>query len=157
MMKLLIVQFHLSPCPFFPLSSKHPQSVFSPYRDRPNFTHSKPLNVSDLTYCQTGCSYADNPCVTCPEQCCSTLMLTDFSDQTFDVGSQNSSVSIVTKLQAGRSGIQILAGKRGFFSCLKHSKLALGPTQSPIQWVSGAISPYKKWLGHEANLCLAPE
>jgi hypothetical protein len=31
------------------------------------------------------------------------------------------------------------------------SRLAVGPTQSPIQWVSGAVSARLKWLGNEAD------
>jgi len=31
------------------------------------------------------------------------------------------------------------------------SRLALGPTQPPIQWVPGALSLGVKWPGHEAD------
>jgi hypothetical protein len=45
-------------------------------------------------------------------------------------------VSIVTTLQAGRSGVQISAGSRDiFFLFSKMPRLALGPAQPPIQWV----------------------
>jgi len=30
-------------------------------------------------------------------------------------------------------------------------RLALEPTQPPIQWVTGALFPQVKWLGCEAN------
>jgi hypothetical protein len=30
-------------------------------------------------------------------------------------------------------------------------RLALGPTQPPIQWVPEALSPGANWLGHEAD------
>jgi hypothetical protein len=31
------------------------------------------------------------------------------------------------------------------------AKVALGPTQSPIQWVPGALTPKIKRMGHEAD------
>jgi hypothetical protein len=31
------------------------------------------------------------------------------------------------------------------------SRMVLGPTQSPIQWVPGALSLGVMWLGHEAD------
>jgi hypothetical protein len=31
------------------------------------------------------------------------------------------------------------------------SRLALGPTQLPIQWVLGALSPGAEWPGHKAD------
>jgi hypothetical protein len=31
------------------------------------------------------------------------------------------------------------------------SRLALVPTQSSVQWISGALSPRLKWLGHETD------
>jgi hypothetical protein len=32
------------------------------------------------------------------------------------------------------------------------SRLTLGPTQPPIQWLPGALSPWIKWQGRDANL-----
>jgi hypothetical protein len=51
----------------------------------------------------------------------------------------------VTTLRAGRPGFDSRQGQE-FFS-LRH----LGPTQSPIQWVPGDLSPVVKRLGHEAD------
>jgi hypothetical protein len=38
------------------------------------------------------------------------------------------------------------------FLFITMSRLVLGPTQSTIQWLSGALSLGVKWLGHEADL-----
>jgi hypothetical protein len=39
----------------------------------------------------------------------------------------------------------------GIFLFTTTSRLALGPTQPPIQWVSGALSLEEKWPGCEAD------
>jgi hypothetical protein len=56
------------------------------------------------------------------------------------IGSWDRSVRIVTRLRAGRSGFHSRQG-HGYFS-LRHLvyRLALRPTQPPVQWVSGAPS-----------------
>jgi hypothetical protein len=38
-----------------------------------------------------------------------------------------------------------------FLSSLKTSRLVLGPTQPPIQWVPGTLSPGVKQMGCEAH------
>jgi hypothetical protein len=38
-----------------------------------------------------------------------------------------------------------------FFTQLMQSRLAMGPTQPPIQWVPGALSLGVKWPGREAD------
>jgi len=38
-----------------------------------------------------------------------------------------------------------------FFSSSPHPDQALRPTQPPIQWAPGVLSPGIKWLGHEAD------
>jgi hypothetical protein len=43
-----------------------------------------------------------------------------------------------------------MAGKV-IFLYTKASRLALGPSQPPIHWVSGAFSVGVQWLGHEAD------
>ena len=51
-------------------------------------------------------------------------------------GVGHSSVSIVTKLRAGQSGVRLPAwGKRFFF--FKKFRLSLGSTKPPVQWVPG--------------------
>jgi hypothetical protein len=48
------------------------------------------------------------------------------------------------------AGVRFLAGTRDF--SLFHSvRLAVGSTQLPIQWVSGALSLGLKQQGHEAD------
>jgi hypothetical protein len=39
----------------------------------------------------------------------------------------------------------------GIFLFITASRMVLGCTQPPIQWVPGALSMGVKWLGHEAN------
>jgi hypothetical protein len=65
--------------------------------------------------------------------------------------SRDSSVGIATGYGLDDRGVGILSpgrGKNFLFSTL--SRLALGPTQSPIQWVPGIISPGVKRLGRES-------
>ena len=52
------------------------------------------------------------------------------------VGSRDSLVSVVTRSRVGPSGIPILAAVRDF-SLNQNSRLALGPTQTPVQLVLG--------------------
>lgn len=47
-------------------------------------------------------------------------------------------LAVVTGLWIGRSGVRILAGERA-----NMSKLALGPTLSPIQWALGLLCSCK--------------
>jgi hypothetical protein len=39
----------------------------------------------------------------------------------------------------------------GIFLFIIISRIALGPTHTPIQWVKGALSLEIKWPGHEAD------
>jgi hypothetical protein len=67
--------------------------------------------------------------------------------------SWDSSVGIATKLWAGQQkswGLTPGRGKR-FFLFSVTSRLALGPTQPPVQWVLEAVSPRVKQQGHEAD------
>jgi len=57
---------------------------------------------------------------------------------------------IVTKLRAGRPGFDSRQGQ-GISLFATTSILALRPTQPPIQWVTGAISPWVKRPGREAD------
>jgi hypothetical protein len=61
----------------------------------------------------------------------------------------DTSVDIVTRLRAGRSGFDSRRGL-GIFLVATASRQALGPTQSPIQWVLG-LFPWIKRPGHEAD------
>jgi len=58
-------------------------------------------------------------------------------------GNQDGVVSIVTRLW---SGIWILAGEKGIFSFPKYLDW-LGPTQPPIQWPPGSLSPWHEVPG----------
>jgi hypothetical protein len=62
-----------------------------------------------------------------------------------------SSVGIATSLRAGRPRNRRSIADRGngFFSTA--SRRSRGLTQSPLQWVPGAVSPRIKWRGLEAD------
>jgi hypothetical protein len=53
-------------------------------------------------------------------------------------------------LQAGRSGFNSQQ-RLGVFLFNTMSRLALGPTQPPSQWVLETLSQGTKWLGHESD------
>jgi hypothetical protein len=65
----------------------------------------------------------------------------------------NISVGIATRLRAGRSGFYVFYSRRGLgiFLFTTASRTALWPTQPPMQWVRGALSPEVKWSGREAD------
>jgi hypothetical protein len=66
----------------------------------------------------------------------------------------DSSVGIATRLWAGQSGFNSKWGL-GISLFTTMSRMALGPTQPPIQWVLGALSLGVKWQGHKAD-CSPP-
>jgi hypothetical protein len=47
-------------------------------------------------------------------------------------------------------GVRVPVGGKNFHFSMS-SRLALGPTQPPIQWVSGDLSPWIRRLGREAD------
>jgi hypothetical protein len=50
------------------------------------------------------------------------------------------------------TGLQFLEGAMmGFFLFTTASRLALEPTQPPVQWVLETLTPRVKWLVHEAD------
>jgi hypothetical protein len=56
------------------------------------------------------------------------------------IQSWNIVVSVVTRLWPAQSGFRILVGEgERDFSLLQNIRLALGPTQSPVQWVLGVL------------------
>jgi len=61
-------------------------------------------------------------------------------------------VCIVTRIWAGQSGVQIIAGERNF--CFSVCPDKFWPTHPPIQWVLVALSLVIKWLRCEADLYL---
>jgi hypothetical protein len=64
--------------------------------------------------------------------------------------SWDSLVGIVTRLQAGQSGFNSWQGL-GIFLFATMSRLAQGPTHSPVQWVLGFLSVRIKWLECEGD------
>jgi hypothetical protein len=62
----------------------------------------------------------------------------------------DSSVSIVTRLQSGRPGF-VARQRHGFVLFATASRRALGPTQHPFQWVSGALFLRVKRPGREVD------
>jgi len=57
----------------------------------------------------------------------------------------------VTELWAGRLGFGSQQGL-GYFLLTTLSRPSLGPTQPPVQWVLGALSPGVKWQGCEVEV-----
>jgi len=63
----------------------------------------------------------------------------------------DSSVSTVTRLRTGKYRVRFQEMQEVFrFS--KTSRLFLGPSKSPMQWVPGVISPWVKRLGLVGDL-----
>jgi hypothetical protein len=63
---------------------------------------------------------------------------------------QDSLVSIVIWLQAGQQRFGTWQGQEIFLFSIAF-RPALGPTQTPLPRVLGALSQGVKWLGHEAD------
>jgi hypothetical protein len=63
-------------------------------------------------------------------------------------GGRGSSVSSVTRLRAGRPGLDSLPGQECLLIATA-SRPVLGPTQPYIQWVPGTLSPGVKRPGRE--------
>jgi hypothetical protein len=70
----------------------------------------------------------------------------------FKVAVRGSIVCIMTRILAGQSGFQIMAGERNF--CFSVCPDQFWPTHPPIQWVLVALSLVIKWLRSEAVLFL---
>jgi len=49
------------------------------------------------------------------------------------------------------AGVQFPGGMRKGFFLVTTSRLALGPTQTPIRWIPGALYPRMKLPGHEVD------
>jgi hypothetical protein len=64
--------------------------------------------------------------------------------------SRGSSVSIVSWLRAGRSGFDLRQRQR-IFLLAAASRPALGPSQPPVQWIPGVLSPGVKRPGRDAD------
>jgi hypothetical protein len=66
--------------------------------------------------------------------------------------SQDSSVGIATGYGLGDRGVGVLSPDRvKNFLSFTSSRPALGPTQTPVQWVTGALTPGVKRPGREAD------
>jgi hypothetical protein len=79
----------------------------------------------------------------------SVFLKRQFSSSLYHFRSQDSSVSIATGY--GLDGQGSIWQKQEIFLYSTASRLALGLTQPPIQWVPGAFSLGVKQLGHEAD------
>jgi hypothetical protein len=66
-------------------------------------------------------------------------------------GSWNSVVSIVTGYGLDDRGVGVLVTVEVKILFSMSSRPILGPTQPPIQWVWGALSPGIKWQRREAD------
>jgi hypothetical protein len=64
--------------------------------------------------------------------------------------SRDSSVCVVKRLRAIRAVFDFREGLVIFLIAIA-SRLAVGSTQPPIQWVSGVFPPGVKWPGREAD------
>jgi hypothetical protein len=58
-------------------------------------------------------------------------------------------VSTVTRLPAARFGVRIAAGSRIF--SFPNASTDCVPSQPPVHWVPGTVSPEVKWAGGEAD------
>jgi hypothetical protein len=76
----------------------------------------------------------------------------NFNYECLRVAVRVSRVCIVTRIWAGQSGVQIMAGERDF--CFSVCPDQFRPTHPPIQWVLVALSLVMKWLRCEADLYL---
>ena len=63
---------------------------------------------------------------------------------------QGSVISTATGLRAGRSRVRFRAGQEILFF-FKTARVALGPTQPPVRWVRGPLSPVVKRPECEAD------
>jgi hypothetical protein len=70
--------------------------------------------------------------------------------------SRGNSVSIVTRVRAGRPGIDSLSGL-GSFQLATASKPSLGATRSLTQWISEVLSPGVKGTGREVDHSPPPQ
>jgi hypothetical protein len=68
------------------------------------------------------------------------------------LGGPDSSVGIV--MGYGPDGQGAIPNRSKIFLLSIAFRLALGPTQPPIQWTLGAISPWVNWPGREADYSL---
>jgi hypothetical protein len=59
-------------------------------------------------------------------------------------------VTIMTRIWAGQQGFDSQQGQE-IFLLATTSRIVLGPSQPPIQWVLGAISLGVKWMGNETD------
>jgi len=67
------------------------------------------------------------------------------------IWSHGRSLSVVTRLRVGRSGVLFPAGAtRGFFLFATASRPVLGHIWPPIQWLTGPLSPGLKGPGRKA-------